>query len=243
MSGKGFLDSFGVASRITPPVDADGTTILKLRPEMLEADPMQPRKVFGEQELQELAESLRRHGQLQPVRVRRGTTRGSYIIVAGERRVRAAKLAGLEFVDAVCVPERHTIDQIREEQIVENLQRSDPSPLECAHAYRSLLERWQCSQAELAKRLGVSPATVSRALALLEAPPETRAAIASGTSVRQATGTTTPRKKTSKPDKRRAVELELVSGFVRVKRGHTVEQLLEELRDAIAKPQRADAAA
>jgi hypothetical protein len=84
---------------------------------------------------------------------------------------------------------------------------------------------------------------VSRALALLQSPDETRAAIAAGTSVRQATATARPSKKRpAKADKRRAVELELPSGFVRVKRGATVEKLLEELRATIAEQSRADAA-
>ena len=128
---------------------------------------------------------------------------------------------------------------MRIEQVVENLQREDMSPLETAESYRSLLLAWGVSQAELARRLGVGTATVSRALALLQAPEETRERIASGESVRKATGTAR-RRKAPPTDKRRAVELELESGSVRVKRGHTLEQLVEEMR-AVVEQQRSAA--
>jgi ParB/RepB/Spo0J family partition protein len=242
MSGKAFLDTIGLGSRIAEPEGGDNV-ILRLSPAMIEPDPAQPRKVFDEEQLRELAASLVRHGQLQPIRVRKAPCVGRYIVVAGERRWRAARLANLQKIDAVVVAERGDTDVIREEQVVENLQRAELSPLESAHAYRSLMERWSCSQAEVARRLGVSTSTVSRALALLQSPDETRAAIAAGTSVRQATATARPSKKRpAKADKRRAVELELPSGFVRVKRGATVEKLLEELRATIAEQSRADAA-
>jgi ParB/RepB/Spo0J family partition protein len=242
MSGKAFLDLSGLVSRVAEPDGVDNV-IVRLSAAMIEPDPAQPRKVFDEEQLRELAASLLRHGQIQPMRVRRAPCKGRYILVAGERRWRAARLANIEKLDAVVVAERVDTDAIREEQVVENLQRADLSPLESAHAYRSLLQRWSCSQAELARRLGVGAATVSRALALLEAPEDTQAAIASGTSVRKATTPTrSPKKRTPKADKRRALEIELPSGLVRVKRGATVEQVLEEFRAMIAKQPRADAA-
>jgi ParB family chromosome partitioning protein len=240
MSGKAFLDTIGLGSRIAEPEGGDNV-ILRLSPAMIEPDPAQPRKVFDEESLRELAASLVRHGQLQPIRVRPAPCKGRYIVVAGERRWRAARLANLQKIDAVVVAERGDSDAVREAQVVENLQRAELTPLESAHAYRSLMGLWSCSQAELARRLGVGTATVSRALALLAAPDETRAAIAAGTSVRQATARPS-KKRPAKADKRRAVELELPSGFVRVKRGATVEKLLEELRATIAEKSRAEAA-
>lgn len=232
MSAKDFLDSYGIGKRVDTPATATGAAILKIPVAMIDADPNQPRRTFPEQRIAELAESLKRHGQLQAVRVRKATATGRYMIVAGECRLRAARLAGLPTLDAVLVPERVGIDAVREEQIVENLQRSDLSPLEAAEAYRGLLVKWSCSQAELARRLGVSPPTVSRALALLEQPAETKERIASGESVRQATSSAQSprRRKVVKSDKRRAVELELRSGFVRVKRGATLEELVAELQ-------------
>lgn len=230
MSGKQFLNTAEFLSRTATPDNADNASILRLSPGMIEPDPFQPRRVFDEQKLQELAESLKRHGQLQPIRVRRSTIAGRYVIVAGERRWRAARIAGLDKLDAVLVSERADADYVKEAQVVENLQRADLSPIESAEAYRALLERWQCSQAELARRLGVATSTVSRGLALLEAPADVRSRVEAGQSVRQATGRNARRKPTTgKPDKRRAVEVELVSGSVRVKRGHTLEQFAAEL--------------
>ena len=226
MTGKPWLGSFGSErSEETAPADV----ILSLSVAMLEPDPTQPRKTFDEAKLQELAESLKLYGQLQPVIVRRSPIVGRYQLVAGERRWRACKLAGIAKIRAVEIEEREAGGYIRGAQLVENLQREDMSPLETAESYRSLLLAWGVSQAELARRLGVGTATVSRALALLQAPEETRERIASGESVRKATGTAR-RRKAPPTDKRRAVELELESGSVRVKRGHTLEQLLEEMR-------------
>ena len=226
MSGKTWLGSFGSErSEGTAPADV----ILSLSVAMLEPDPAQPRKVFDEVKLQELAESLKLYGQLQPVIVRRSQIAGRYQLVAGERRWRACKLAGIAKIRAVEIEEREAGGYIRGAQLVENLQREDMSPLETAESYRSLLLAWGVSQAELARRLGVGTATVSRALALLQAPQETRDRIASGESVRQATGTAR-RRKAPPTDKRRAVELELSTGSLRVKRGHTLEQFVEELQ-------------
>ncbi len=233
MNPRGIFSSMVTGGPEAPTSDAAGSVIQHLSPAMIERDPQQPRTTFDEQRLQELAESLKRHGQIQPIRVRRSGVVGRYIVVAGERRWRAAILAGLATIQAVVIAERTDIDRVREEQIVENLQRADLSPIESAHAYRALIDRWQCSQAELARRLGVSTATLSRTLSLLQAPQETQARIAGGESVRQATGTAR-RRKVAPTDKRRAVELDLASGSVRVKRGHTLEQLLEDLRAAVA---------
>ena len=226
MSGKAWLGSFGSErSEETAPADV----ILSLSVAMLEPDPAQPRKTFDEGKLQELAESLKLYGQLQPVIVRRSPIAGRYQLVAGERRWRACKLAGIAKIRAVEIEEREAGGYIRGAQLVENLQREDMSPLETAESYRSLLLAWGVSQAELARRLGVGTATVSRALALLQAPQETRDRIASGESVCKATAPAR-RRKAPPTDKRRAVELELSTGSLRVKRGHTLEQFVEELR-------------
>jgi len=245
MSDKRWLDRIGMGERTPPEGNAKSDVVMYLAVAMLEPDLGQPRKTFDEQKLLELAESLKNHGQLQPVVVRRGSVMGRWQIVAGERRWRACKLAGIERIKAIEIEERETDGFVREAQLVENLQRADMTPLETAEAYRSLMARWGISQNELARRLSVGAATVSRALALLQSPPETQKRIADGESVRRATGgNCAPRKrKAATSDKRRALELELVSGSVRVKRGHTLEQLVEELRVVIAdRAPRADAA-
>lgn len=248
MSGKAYLDILGGGPRVQPVHVATNTVrIEKLPVDLVEGDPEQPRKVFDEVELRELADSLQEHGQLQPIRVRRVAATGRYIVVAGERRLRASKLGRLPTIDAIVLEDRVSLDRVRTEQVVENLQRSQLSPLETADAYRKLISAWGVSQAELARRLRVSPATVSRALALLEAPDETQARIAAGESVRQATSKPRQRPKRAtqaKPDKRRAIELELPSGFVRVKRGATLEQVVDDLQARIREqgPRQADAA-
>lgn len=244
MSGKDFVDGLRGTGRGTDSTHADGAMLLRLPVSMIDADPDQVRRTFDEQKLRELAESIRRVGLLQPIRVKRSPVGGRYTIVAGERRWRACVMVGAELIDALLVAERDETELMREAQIIENLQRDNPAPLEVAAAYRRYLDDFGCSQAELARRLGISTATVSRALALLEAPEDVRAKLAAGESVRKATGAGTRRKPVAAPhDKRRALELELESGSVRVKRGHTLEQLVDELRARIADQVRpADAA-
>jgi ParB family chromosome partitioning protein len=200
MSGKAYLESvLGTAPRVQPvAVPADAVRVEKLPVHVVEGDPEQPRRTFDEEELAELAASLKLHGQLQPIRVRR-VSGGRYVVVAGERRLRAAKLAGLATIDAIVLEERVSLDRVRIEAVVENLQRADVPPLEAAESYRRLLSLWGVSQAELARRLGISSATVSRALSLLDAPEDVRARIAAGESVRQAVVPKPPRRRANRP--------------------------------------------
>ncbi|MCY4113859.1 MAG: ParB/RepB/Spo0J family partition protein [Chloroflexi bacterium] len=132
----------------------------------IEANPRQPRQGIGEGELEGLAESIRRHGVLQPVMVSaRDDHPGRYYLVAGERRWRAARLAGLSEVPATIV----TVDgrQQLELALVENLQRTDLDPLDRSQAYRVLLEEFGLTQEGVAEALGVSRPSVANALRLL----------------------------------------------------------------------------
>ena len=125
-----------------------------------------PRKSFDEKALEELAASIKEHGILEPLVVRQ--VNGSYELVAGERRLRAAKLAGLDKVPVVV---KELSDQeVREIMLLENLQREDLNPIEEALALKALLEEGNITQAELGKRLGKSQAWVANRLRLLEAP-------------------------------------------------------------------------
>ena len=142
----------------------------------IKRNPYQPRQRFDEAELEQLAASIRDHGVLQPVLVTE--TLEGYQLVAGERRVRAAELAGLERVPAI-VRQIAPRDQL-ELALVENLQREDLDPIEQAHAYRQLIDEFSFTQEALAARVTKARSTVANTLRLLELEPAVQDAIASG---------------------------------------------------------------
>ena len=160
------------------PTAGPGTSgLLTLRRNELVPNPRQPRTTFADEALQELAESLRQVGMLQPILVRPRPD-GRYEIVAGERRFRAAALAGLETVPAVV---RHTgDDQLLTEALVENIHRADLSPLEEAAAYQQLLSDFGMTHEALAARLGKSRSAISNTLRLLGLAPGAQERLASG---------------------------------------------------------------
>lgn len=132
----------------------------------IKANPFQPRKIFDQSALKELAQSIKEHGILQPIIVRK--KRVKYEIVVGERRFRAAQLAGLVEVPAVI---RELDDaQMMELAILENLQREDLSPIEEAEAYQSLLEALKLTQDQLSHRLGKSRPHIANHIRLLSLP-------------------------------------------------------------------------
>ncbi len=141
-------------------------------------NPRQPRQHFPEESLRELAESIQRHGIVQPVILARTGGTPPYQLVAGERRWRAAKLAGLTSIPAIVrdLSPREAV----EIALVENVQRADLSPLETAMAYRALIEEFGLTQAEVADRVGKSRSAVANTLRLLEAPPAIQDALAAG---------------------------------------------------------------
>ncbi len=126
----------------------------------------------------ELAESIRRHGVVQPIIVARSAGTPPYRLVAGERRWRAAKLAGLATIPAI-VRELSPREAV-EIALVENVQRADLSPIETALAYRTLIEEFGLSQAEVAERVGKSRSAVANTLRLLDAPAPIQQALAAG---------------------------------------------------------------
>ncbi len=131
------------------------------------ANPRQPRKTFDSESLQELCESLKQHGVLQPLIVR-PLEHGSYELIAGERRWRAAKMAGIESVPAIIrnADNRESLEWA----LVENVQRKDISPLDAAEAYKLLIEEFDLTQEEVAERVGKSRVSVANALRLLRLP-------------------------------------------------------------------------
>jgi ParB family chromosome partitioning protein len=139
-------------------------------------NPDQPRRVFDDEALATLADSIRRHGLLQPLVVRR--VEGRYELIAGERRLRAAERAGLEAVPVIV---RHADPEERLElALIENLQRENLTPLEEAEAYRHLMEGYALTQEEIAQRVGKSRPTVTNTLRLLGLPDAVKAQLESG---------------------------------------------------------------
>lgn len=143
----------------------------------LEPNRGQPRKDFDDETLAELADSISQHGILQPLLVR-PIFGGGYQIVAGERRWRAARMAGLTTVPAII---RELDDeQVMEIALIENLQREDLSPLEEAMGYQSLMDSYDMTQEEVAKIVGKSRSAVANVLRLLKLPKEVQSLIRSG---------------------------------------------------------------
>lgn len=174
MTRRGGLGK-GLAALI-PPGDAQAT-LVEVDLDAVNSNPRQPREVFDDEELEGLAVSIRDLGLLQPIVVRPGSD-GAYELVAGERRVRAAKLAGLEQVPAIV---RHTDDgNLLKEALVENIHRVQLNPLEEAAAYRQLLDDFGFTQEELATSLGRSRPAVTNTLRLLSLPPGVQRRVAAG---------------------------------------------------------------
>lgn len=131
-------------------------------------NPYQPRKEFDRKALDELAESIRIHGIFTPLLVRQSVS--GYDLIAGERRLRAAKIAGLETVPAIVV--EFTEEQMMEISILENVQREDLNPIEEANAYESLIKKLGYTQEKLAQRVGKSREYCANILRLLKLPSE-----------------------------------------------------------------------
>jgi ParB family chromosome partitioning protein len=148
-----------------------------IAPEKLKANPGQPRKHFDGEELEELAASIKQHGIIQPIIVDKDDD-GNFVIIAGERRCRAAALAGLKEVPVII---RSYSDQKRlEVALIENIHRTDLNPIEEAAAYKQLMETAGLSQDEAAERVGKNRSTVANALRLLKLPSRMKEALEAG---------------------------------------------------------------
>jgi ParB family chromosome partitioning protein len=143
----------------------------------VEPNPFQPRRVFREEELQELASNIKEHGLLQPISVRRH--QGRYQIVMGERRVRAMRLAGMEETDAK-VYEMLSDKAMAELALIENIQREGLDPIETAAAYERLLGEFSYTHEELAGRVGKSRSAITNSVRLLKLPQEVKDWISDG---------------------------------------------------------------
>jgi ParB family chromosome partitioning protein len=146
----------------------------------LAPDPDQPRKSFSDEEIDRLADSLQSRGMLQPIRARWDADLARWVIVAGERRFRAARRAGWAEVPCVTVDAPLTASEIRMDQVIENALREDLRPIEQANAFRELMDANGWSARRLAEELHVSHQTVIRAVALLELPEDVRDRVEGG---------------------------------------------------------------
>lgn len=153
-----------VASNVT--VEKDG--VLELRIDEVHPNPNQPRKNFDQTALEELAQSIKNHGVIQPLVVNKEDD--GYMIIAGERRWRASKIAGLEYVP--CIVKNYTEKQIKEIALIENLQREDLNPVEAAKAIKQLMDEYNFTQEIVADRIGKSRPNVTNLLRLLSLYPD-----------------------------------------------------------------------
>ena len=151
--------------------------LLELRVDLILPNPDQPRRRFDDAELRKLADSIERHGVLQPVVVREREA-GGYELIVGERRWRASQLAGRETLPAVV--QDHSAPALLEIALVENVQRHDLNPMELAHAFRELIDRGH-TQEDVGRRVGLDRSTVANSLRLLELPGELQADVELGT--------------------------------------------------------------
>ena len=171
--GKGLDSLFAELPDIS---DEPSSSTLPLRE--IEPDPEQPRKRFDEDALNQLADSITENGLLQPIAVRPKKVGTGYIIIAGERRWRAARLAGLDEVPVI-------IKDVTDEQaaalaLIENLQREDLDPIEVAEGCRQLIDKYGLTQESAAKKLGKSRSAVTNSLRLLALPEDVRRMVSAG---------------------------------------------------------------
>jgi len=155
----------------------DESKVIKISIDRIKPNPNQPRKHIKEETLKELAESIKQKGIIQPIIVRE--KEGYYEIIAGERRWRAAQIAGLQEIPVVI---RNDISELEslELALIENIQREDLNPIDLALAYNELIEKYNLTQEELAKILGKSRSAIANTLRLLKLPEEIKNHIISG---------------------------------------------------------------
>ncbi len=159
------------------PVERDSSGVAEVTVDLIVPNPRQPRVRMDENELQGLADSIREHGILQPLVVSQDS-QGGYTLIAGERRLRAAQLAGLETVPVII---RQASDQQRLElALIENVQRADLSPLETAEAYHHLIDEFGMTHEEVAQRVGKSREAVTNTHRLVKLPDEIKNGLVDG---------------------------------------------------------------
>ena len=205
---------------ITRPKEALTIPVDRIMP-----DPDQPRKEFDEGPLDDLAASLKARGQLQPIRVRWSQEADRWIIIAGERRYRAAVKAGLPTLLCVEAKGTMTADEVLEDQLIENCVREDLKPIEQARAFKTLVDLRGCSYRQLAEMLNISHMAVSRAMTLLELPEDVQDRVTAG---ELAPSVAVEVAKLEDPDEQREVAARVVTeGLNRAEAVEVVRQVAE----------------
>ncbi len=174
--GRGLSALIPQAGAVPTTGELSGKGVLRLPIEEVKRDGTQPRKLFDQAKLQELAASIKAQGLIQPVLVRREGR--AYRLIAGERRWRAAQLAGLKDIPAIV--REATDGEAFELALVENLQRADLNPIEEAEGYKRLIEERGLTQEQVSSRVGKDRSSVANALRLLALPQEVKALLAEG---------------------------------------------------------------
>ena len=174
--GRG-LDAIFLDNSLASDAEKNANTVAQLKISLIDPRSGQPRKYFDREALEELAASIKEHGLFQPILVREYAS-GRYQIIAGERRFRAAKLAGLTEIPALVLDKSD--EDTAEIALIENLQREDLNPVEEAMAYRALATEYHLTQEELAEKVGKSRSAVANATRLLDLPDAVLAMVASG---------------------------------------------------------------
>ena len=170
-------EDYGRSMLFDEPATESGKSVSEIDITSIFANPNQPRKVFDETALKELADSIEKHGVIMPIIVNKSGDR--YMIIAGERRFRASKIAGLTKVPVII--KNYSERQIKEISLIENLQREDLNPIEAATAMRSLMDDYGLTQEDLADRIGKSRPAIANTLRLLSLAPSVMNMVASGT--------------------------------------------------------------
>jgi ParB family chromosome partitioning protein len=168
----------GLATLIPATSEPTGGSTASVPIEAIRPNPYQPRTEWNQEKLSELAESIRVHGLIQPLIVSVGRHANTYVLVAGERRLKAARMAGL--IEVPVVIKDVAPQALLELALVENLVRADLSPLEEAQAYRQLIEEFGLTQVKVAERVGRSRVSVTNTLRLLQLPEQVHAALMDG---------------------------------------------------------------
>lgn len=169
-------DEFDVSAKVDEAGKRVGGGVMEVDPALVDPNPHQPRQEFEAEALAGLAESIKTHGILQPMIVTQKG--GRYELIAGERRLRAAKLAGLATVPVIV--RSYDEQQKMELALIENLQRADLNPIETATAYRKLVDQFNLTVDQLGSRVGKDRSTVSNTMRLLNLPLEAKRAVTEG---------------------------------------------------------------